>query len=99
MVELFEPAQNLMLPGREPFGRERPSHPAPPHPSCTWSSQPREFDRAFRADVAAIEMQRPVAGRDGIDDRPFRKMALTKYQINKPHDLTSCFRWRTTVLP
>jgi hypothetical protein len=42
--------------------------------------------RALGAQIAPVEMGRTLTARDRFDQRLFRKMTLTKNDINEPHD-------------
>src|SRR4029453_5632778 len=98
MVELFEPPQNLVLFRGQPLGREgRVAHVDGIGPDVVEPAG--DFDRALGAQIATIEMERPRPGGDRVDQRTFGQVALTKNEINKTHDWTSCFRQRTVTFP
>ena len=85
LIELFEPAENLGLLERQSLGREGgvgrldAGRPDVVHPAA-------EIDGALGADVASIEMRRPVAGEQRVDERALGKVSSTKQPVTEPHD-------------
>ncbi len=74
LIELLEPAKNLGLLQGEPFRRKRgirgldAGGPHFVHPAT-------EIDGAIGAEIAPIQMGRPVAGQERVDERAFGEMS------------------------
>ena len=82
---MFQTAKNLRLLRRQMFGREhRVGHFRRVELNLVHPAADGEC--ALGAQIAPVEMWRTVTARDRLDQCLFRKMTLTKDDINEPHD-------------
>jgi hypothetical protein len=85
LIELLEPAENLRLLQRQTFGCEGGVGRVDARDADV-IHPPAEIDGAIGADVAPIEMRRPVAGQERVDERALREMSSTEKPVTEPHD-------------
>ena len=89
LVELFQPPENLCLLEGEALRREGRIGRLDARRADV--VQPAaERDGAFGADIAPIQVFRPVAGRERLDESALGKVSATKNAITEPHDSSSC---------
>jgi hypothetical protein len=88
LVDLLEPAHDLGVLDRQALGRERSvGRLGGDLPDLVEPAAHRHSPRS--ADIAPIDVGRPVADEHGVNQGPIRQMPLTKDCVNESHGWTS----------